>query len=99
MNLTTWYGTKIGLSELKSKMPHTSFMDDFKTVYNEKGKHDLKAQIPFLSKLADRYKKRGKKDPRKRWSDLLKVSVLLISCWFESYMLEEAPICLVSSIF
>lgn len=49
------------------------FMDDFKRVYKEKGKHDLKAQIPYLAQLADRYKRLGEKDPKERWSDLLKV--------------------------
>ena len=49
------------------------FIDEFKAVYKEKGKFDLKAQIPYLSKLGDRYKRIGKKGPKKRWSDLLKV--------------------------
>ena len=51
------------------------FIDEFKAVYKEKGKFDLKAQIPYLSKLGDRYKRRGKKGPKKRWSDLLKVNI------------------------
>ena len=55
--------------------PQKDFIDDFKAVYKEKGKFDLKAQIPYLSKLADRYKRRGKKGPKKRWSDLLKVNI------------------------
>ena len=50
------------------------FIDEFKAVYKEKGKFDLKAQIPYLSKLGDRYKSKGKKGPKKRWSDLLKVN-------------------------
>ena len=51
------------------------FIDEFKAVYKEKGKFDLKAQIPYLSKLGDRYKRKGKKCPKKRWSDLLKVNI------------------------
>ena len=51
------------------------FIDEFKAVYKGKGKFDLKAQIPYLSKLADRYKRKGKKGPKKRWSDLLKVNI------------------------
>ena len=54
-------------------MPQNDFMKDFKAVYEQNGKHDLKAQIPFLAKLAEKYKNRGKKDPRKRWTDILKV--------------------------
>ena len=50
------------------------FIGEFKAIYREKGKFDLKAQIPYLSKLADRYKSKGKKKPKKRWSDLLKVN-------------------------
>ena len=51
------------------------FIDEFKAVYKAEGKFDLKAQIPYLSKLGDRYKRRGKKGPNKRWSDLLKVNI------------------------
>ena len=51
------------------------FIDEFKAVYKVKGKFDLKAQIPYLSKLGDRYKRRGKKDSKTRWSDLLKVNI------------------------
>ena len=50
-------------------------IDGFKAVYKEKGKFDLKAQIPYLSKLGDRYKRKGKKGAKKRWSDLLKVNI------------------------
>ena len=55
--------------------PQLEFIDEFKAVYKDKGKFDLKAQIPYLSKLGDRYKRKGKKDPKKRWSDLLKVNI------------------------
>ena len=51
------------------------FLDEFKAVYKEKGKFDLKAQIPYLSKLGDRYKRKGENDQKKRWSDLLKVNI------------------------
>ena len=51
------------------------FIDEFKAIYREKGKFNLKAQIPYLSKLGDRYKRIGKKDPKKHWTDLLKVII------------------------
>ena len=57
-----------------ARAQQNDFIDDFKAVYKEKGKFDLRAQIPYLSKLGDRYK-RGKKGPKKRCSDLLKVNI------------------------
>lgn len=49
-------------------------IDEFKLVYKEKGKNDLKAQVPFLSRLANKYRKLGEKDPTEHWTDLLKVN-------------------------
>lgn len=58
-------------------MAQQDFMTEFRAIYS-KAKHDLKSQIPYLAKLADRYKNRGKKDPRKRWTDILKVMFALM---------------------
>lgn len=46
---------------------------EFKASYREKGKDDLKSQVPFLSRLADVYVKRAETSSMK-WVELLKVS-------------------------
>lgn len=54
-------------------------VDEFKTVYKEKGPSDLQSQIPYLEKMADHYQ--AKND----WPSLLRVSV---SCYLYHKGLE-----------
>lgn len=60
-------------------MEVANLMAEFKNVYHchSQGKHNLEAQIPYLSRLGDIYLERGKVDPEKNWTSILKVSVWL----------------------
>ena len=47
------------------------FLEEFKRSYHQNGKFDLESQVPYLSQLAEHYKK--KYEAERNWRDCLKV--------------------------
>ena len=47
-------------------------IDEFKAVYKQNGRYDIKSQVPYLSRLAEIYVKRSETSSLK-WVELLKV--------------------------
>lgn len=50
-------------------------INKFKAAYEQNGRHDLKSQVPYLSRLAEIYVKRSATSSVK-WVELLKVRSL-----------------------
>ena len=55
-------------------------IDEFQAVYKQRGRYDLKSQVPYLSRLAETYVRRSETSSLK-WVELLKVcnSVVLVA--------------------
>ena len=77
-------------------------INDFQAVYKEKGRYDLKSQVPYLSRLAQIYVRRSETSSLK-WVELLKVcnSVIVVaieiidegnmfSCYFCGFRMHSA---------
>ena len=47
-------------------------INEFQAVYKQKGRYDLKSQVPYLSRLAEIYVKRSETSSLK-WVELLRV--------------------------
>ena len=52
---------------------------EFKRVYDEEGKFNLSAQVPYLAQLAEIYQEDGSDDPVDRWTSILKVTMIFLT--------------------